>query len=75
MFAKLVADHAPADLRGSAFGAFNLATGLALLLASLGAGLIWDRFGSGATFLAGAGAAALSAVLLIGFQKPKVTPP
>nr|WP_258558453.1 MFS transporter [Sphingomonas horti] len=75
LFAKLVADHAPADLRGSAYGAFNLATGLALLVASLGAGLIWDRFGSGATFLAGAAAAALSAVLLIGLQKPNVTPP
>jgi MFS family permease len=76
LFAKLVADRAPADLRGSAFGAFNLATGLALLIASLGAGLIWDRYGSSATFLGGAGFAALSALLLIAWtQKPKVTPP
>ncbi|HEU4967402.1 MFS transporter [Sphingomonas sp.] len=76
IFAKLVADRAPDDLRGSAFGAFNLATGLALLVASLGAGLIWDRYGSSATFLGGAGFAALSAVLLLSRrQKPNVTPP
>ncbi|GAO38211.1 putative major facilitator superfamily transporter [Sphingomonas changbaiensis NBRC 104936] len=76
VFAKLVADRAPAALRGSAFGAFNLATGFALLLASLGAGLIWDRFGSSATFLGGAGFAALSALfLVVRIQKPNVTPP
>jgi MFS family permease len=76
LFAKLVADHAPPDLRGSAFGAFNLATGLALLVASLGAGLVWDQYGSSTTFLGGAGFAALSAALLIVWrQKPNVTPP
>lgn len=76
VFAKLIADRAPAELRGSGFGAFNLATGLALLLASLGAGLIWERFGSSATFLGGAGFAALSALfLVVRIQKPKVTPP
>lgn len=65
LLAKLVADHAPAELRGSAFGVFNLATGLALLFASLIAGLMWDRIGSEATFLTGAGFAGLALVLLI----------
>ncbi len=54
VFAKLIADRAPEDLRGSAFGIFNLATGIAMLAASVIAGLLWDRFGAGATFLAGA---------------------
>jgi MFS family permease len=54
LMAKLVADHAPAELRGSAFGLFNLATGLALLFASVIAGLIWDHFGAQAAFIAGA---------------------
>ena len=60
LLAKLVADHAPSDLRGSAFGLFNLVTGLAMLFASAIAGLLWDRIGSNATFLAGAGFAALA---------------
>ncbi len=55
LFAKLVAGSAPDRLRGSAFGLFNLACGLAALLASVTAGLLWDNYGSGATFLAGAG--------------------
>jgi len=61
--ATLVADTAPVDLRGTAFGVFNLASGAALLLASVAAGLLWDRFGPAATFLAGA---AISAVALTG---------
>jgi MFS family permease len=63
LLAKLVADHAPSDLRGSAFGLFNLITGLAMLFASAIAGLLWDRIGSNATFLAGAGFAALALVV------------
>jgi MFS family permease len=58
--AALVADTAPVDLRGTAFGTFNLAGGLALLLASVMAGAIWDGFGPAAMFLAGAGIAALA---------------
>ena len=65
IFARLVADRAPARLRGSAFGLFNLATGLALLGASVGAGLLWEALGSRATFLAAAGCAALAALLLV----------
>ncbi len=53
LMAKLVADRAPANMRGSAFGLFNLATGLALLAASVVAGLLWDRFGMSATFVVG----------------------
>ena len=63
LMGKLVADHAPAELRGSAFGLYHLTTGLATLAASVTAGLLWDRIGSGATFLAGAGFAALALLL------------
>lgn len=56
----LVADHVPGHLRGTGFGVFNLVSGVALLIASLGAGLLWDRFGPDAVFLAGAGLAALA---------------
>ncbi|MFJ4065989.1 MFS transporter [Pseudomonas sp. NPDC089996] len=55
IFAALIADSAPADLRGTAFGLFNLLTGVALLVASVVAGLLWDGAGFQATFLVGAG--------------------
>ncbi len=55
IFAAMIADSAPADLRGTAFGLFNLLTGGALLAASVVAGLLWDAAGFHATFLAGAG--------------------
>jgi MFS family permease len=67
LLSRLVADRSPESLRGSAFGLFNLASGVAMLAASVTAGLLWDRFGPGATFLAGAGfavAAALAVLLL-----------
>jgi MFS family permease len=54
LLATMVADTAPVPLRGTAFGAFNLVSGLALLLASALAGLLWDRFGASQTFIAGA---------------------
>ncbi|MCL6618628.1 MAG: MFS transporter [Thermomonas hydrothermalis] len=60
LLAAMVADTAPADLRGTAFGMFNLVSGLAMLAASVIAGLLWDRLGSTATFLTGAGFAALT---------------
>jgi MFS family permease len=65
LFAKLIADSAPADLRGSAFGLFNLATGIAMLAASVIAGLLWDRFSAGTTFLAGAIFALLASALAV----------
>jgi len=55
LLAALVADTAPADLRGTAFGMFNLVTGVATLAASIIAGTLWDMAGPRATFLAGAG--------------------
>lgn len=54
LLATMVADTAPADLRGTAYGFFNLISGLAMLLASVLAGLLWDRLGASFTFYAGA---------------------
>lgn len=54
LLATMVAHTAPADLRGTAYGFFNLVTGLVMLLASILAGLLWDRFGASYTFYAGA---------------------
>jgi len=56
----MVADTAPADLRGTAYGVFNLVSGIALLSASAAAGLLWDRLGAPYTFYAGAAFAALA---------------
>ncbi len=61
LLSKLVADTAPVELRGSAFGIFNLVSGLALILASTIAGYLWSTIGASATFLAGALFAALTA--------------
>ena len=67
LLAALVADTAPAELRGTAFGMFNLLSGIALLLASIIAGALWDVIGPSGTFLAGAmfTAIALAALPLI----------
>lgn len=54
LLATMVADAAPADLRGSAFGFFNLMSGIAMLIASVTAGLLWDQLGAAFTFYAGA---------------------
>ncbi len=54
LLAALVADAAPSDLLGTAFGFFNLVSGVALLVASAIAGLLWDRYGASLTFVAGA---------------------
>lgn len=53
LLATMVADTAPADLRGTAYGFFNLMSGLAMLIASAMAGLLWDRLGSSFTFHTG----------------------
>jgi MFS family permease len=60
VLAALIAATAPERLRGTAFGLFGLITGLAALVASVLAGLLWDRIGAGATFLAGAAFAAMA---------------
>lgn len=62
LFSKLVADVAPEQLRGTAFGVFHLMTGIALLLASVTAGALWSRMGPAATFHAGATFAALAMI-------------
>ncbi|MFZ1105236.1 MAG: MFS transporter [Hyphomicrobiaceae bacterium] len=64
LLSTLVADTAPAELRGTAFGMYNLLTGLALLAASIIAGALWDWIGPQATFLT---AAAFTSVSLLGF--------
>jgi MFS family permease len=61
LLAAMVAETAPPDLHGSAFGFFNLVSGVAVLVASALAGLLWDQWGPTATFLAGALLAALAA--------------
>jgi MFS family permease len=60
LLATLVADAAPPELRGTAFGMFNLVSGFALLAASIIAGALWDVIGPQATFLAGAAFTALA---------------
>lgn len=62
LLAAMVADAAPADLRGTAFGFFNLMSGIAMLLSSTLAGLLWDSFGSALTFYAGAALAGLTVI-------------
>jgi len=64
IFSAMVAEHAPADLRGSAFGAFNLASGVAMLLASGLAGAVWDAAGARAAFALGAAIALLTLAAL-----------
>lgn len=70
LLARLVADRSPEALRGSAFGLFNLATGVAMLAASVTAGLLWDRIGPSATFLAGAAFASAAALALATARRP-----
>jgi MFS family permease len=65
LLSKLVADTAPAELRGTAFGIFNLVSGTGLLLASVIAGALWSAFGASATFVAGAAFAAVAALGLL----------
>jgi MFS family permease len=69
LLAALVAEAAPAELRGSAFGVFNLACGVALLAASGLAGLLWDRYGAPATFVAGASFALVALIGLLRYGR------
>ena len=66
LLAAMVAHTAPADLRGTAFGAFNLVSGVAMLVASVVAGALWDTLGASATFLAGAAFSALALLAMAG---------
>ena len=76
LLATMVADTAPADLRGTAFGFFNLVSGLAMLIASVVAGLLWDRYGATATFHAGAifCVIALAGLLILPLKPAAATP-
>lgn len=65
LLARMVADVTPADLRGTAYGFFNLMSGLAMLLASVLAGLLWDRLGASFTFYAGAAFCVIAAFGLV----------
>ncbi len=65
LLATMVADAAPVDLRGTAYGFFNLVSGIAMLMASAAAGLLWDRFGASFTFYAGAIFAALALMCIV----------
>jgi predicted MFS family arabinose efflux permease len=65
LFAALVADAARQEQRGTAFGVFNLVSGLALLAASALAGVVWDRAGAAATFFTGAALTAVAALVAV----------
>jgi len=67
LLATMVAVAAPPDLRGTAYGCFNLVSGVAMLIASVVAGLLWDRLGASFTFMAGAG---FSLLTLAGLLRP-----
>jgi MFS family permease len=67
LLSKLIADTAPAELRGTAFGVFNLVSGGALLLASVIAGELWSRCGAPVAFFAGA---AFAAAAGLGLYRP-----
>ena len=78
LFAKLVADRSPPELRGSAYGIFNLVTGIALLAASVIAGILWDAEGAITTFISGAAFASIALAGLLLFRsnvKRSVVPP
>jgi MFS family permease len=71
VLAALVAANAPEGLRGTAFGVFYLVSGVAMLIASVLAGFVWDRFGAPVTFYSGA-AFAIAAFVLFVVARPAV---
>jgi MFS family permease len=73
LLAALVADTAPAALRGTAFGLFNFVTGLAMLAASILAGALWDAMGPQATFMAGA-VITVFALLVVPLVRGRIRP-
>jgi MFS family permease len=64
IFSRMIADSAPEELRATSFGAFWFVSGFGALVASLGAGWLWDREGASATFIAGAAIAAMALAML-----------
>jgi MFS family permease len=71
IFARLVADFSPDHMRATSFGAFHFVSGIGTLLASLAAGLLWDRDGAAAAFIGGAGAAAVALAMLSLLEPPR----
>jgi MFS family permease len=64
LLAAMVTDRAPAELRGTAYGLFNLFCGIAMLIASVSGGALWDHFGAKATFVSGVGFAVIALIFL-----------
>jgi MFS family permease len=75
IFSRMIADSAPEELRATSFGAFWFVSGAAGLLASLGAGLLWDRDGSSAIFLTSAAVAAAALAMLALLPDEDSSPP
>jgi MFS family permease len=71
LLSTLVADAAPANLRGTAFGVFHLVSGIALLAASVLAGWLWSAYGASATFYAGAAFTAIALAGLLAVMKSR----
>lgn len=71
LLAAMVANASPAHLRGTAYGVFNLVSGVAMLIASVVAGLLWDRLGASFTFYAGAVFAGVAILGLVLFPVAK----
>ncbi len=69
LLSTMVVDAAPADLRGTALGMYNLISGIALLLASVLAGWLWWAFGPAATFLAGAAFVGIAVVGVVSWRR------
>ena len=75
IFSRMIADSAPDELRATSFGAFYFVTGIGTLLASLGAGWLWDRQGASATFLTSAAIAAVALAMLTLLPEERASPP
>lgn len=75
LLATMVANTAPADLRGTAYGFFNLMSGVALLLASTVAGLLWDRLGPSYTFYAGGAFSVMALLVVLGSRRVRANVP
>ena len=65
LLATMVTDTTAPEIRGTAYGIFNFVCGIAMLLSSIIAGILWDQLGSSSTFIAGAIGAALACICLL----------
>jgi MFS family permease len=74
IFSRMIADSAPEQLRATSFGAFWFVSGIGALLASVGAGWLWDREGASATFLTSAAVAAVALAMLSLLEGERASP-